>query len=78
MSQRRSVPSAIFIHGVVEVMMAPVQSAGFSFLILTILCIVTPYLLGVRPETRRQWTLIAITIAFLTWVLPFMAPLRSR
>jgi hypothetical protein len=54
------------------------RSAGFWFLILTILCIVTPYLVGVRPETRRQWTLIAITIAFLAWVLPLMAALRSR
>ena len=53
-------------------------TAGLWFLLLTVLCIVTPYLFGVRPETRRQWTLIAITIAFLAWVLPFMASLRSR
>ena len=53
-------------------------TAGFWFLLLTVLCIVTPYLFGVRPETRRQWTLIAIIIAFLAWVLPFMAALRSR
>jgi hypothetical protein len=28
-------------------------------------------------ETRRQWTLIAITITFLAWMLPFMAAERS-
>jgi hypothetical protein len=47
------------------------------FLILAAVLVVGPYVLGVRPRTRRQWLHIAITIAFLAWLLPLMASLRS-
>jgi hypothetical protein len=40
-------------------------------------CIVAPYAFGVRPRTRLDWTLIALTLAFLAWLLPMMASLRS-
>jgi hypothetical protein len=48
------------------------------FLVLTACCLAGPYALGVRPSTRRQWQYIALTIAFLAWVLPLMVSLRSR
>ena len=51
--------------------------ATISFALLAAACIVGPYALGVSPRTRRDWRWIAITIAFLTWVLPMMASLRS-
>lgn len=54
------------------------RSAAAWFVILAAVCIVGPYLFGVRPRTRRQWTLVALTIALLAWLLPLMASLRSR
>jgi hypothetical protein len=54
------------------------KSAGVWFLILAAVCVAGPYVLGVRPTTRRHWKYLAATIAFLAWVLPLMAPLRSR
>lgn len=53
------------------------RSATLWFSILLAVCVVGPYLLGVRPKTRRQWTIIAITLAFIAWLLPLMASLRS-
>ncbi len=47
------------------------------FLILAALCIAGPYVLGMAPKTRRQWVAMAVTIAFLAWLLALMAPLRS-
>jgi hypothetical protein len=52
------------------------RSHGSWFLLLLAICIAGPYLLGVRPKTRREWTYIAITIAFVAWIL-LMAPLRT-
>jgi hypothetical protein len=54
------------------------KSAGTWFLILLGVCVVAPYLFGVRPRNRRQWTYLAVTIAFLAWLLPLMAALRSK
>jgi hypothetical protein len=54
------------------------RSVAAPFLILVGVCIAGPYVLGVRPRTRRQWIYIALAIAFLAWVLPLAAPLRSR
>jgi len=54
------------------------QSAGTWFVILTTTCVVTPYLFGVRPRTRRHWTYLALTIAFLALILPLMSSVRSR
>jgi hypothetical protein len=53
------------------------RSAGTWFLVLALVCVIGPYLLGVRPRTRRQWSYLAITLAFLAWVLAFMTSLRS-
>ena len=55
-----------------------IRSAVAWFLLLTGVCLVGPYVLGVRPRTERQWLYIALTIAFLAWVLGFMVSLRSR
>lgn len=52
------------------------SSALTWFLILAVVCMAGPYLLGVRPRTRRDWLYIALAIAFLAWVLPLMISLR--
>ena len=54
------------------------RSAGTWFSILAGVCMVGPYLLGVRPRTRRDWVCLALTLAFLAWVLPLMVSVRSR
>jgi hypothetical protein len=54
------------------------KSAGIWFLILTAVCIVGPYLFGVRPRTRRHWVYLLVTITFLALMLPLMTSLRSR
>ena len=54
------------------------KSPDTWFVILTAACLVGPYLLGVPPRARRQWVYIAITIAFIAWILPLMAALRSQ
>lgn len=53
------------------------KSAGVWFVILTTFCVVGPYVLGVRPKTRRHWTYLALTIAFLALMLPLASSLRS-
>jgi hypothetical protein len=67
-------------HGLSSVLVeqnGAMRSANTWFLVLTTACIVGPYLFGVRPTTRQDWFLIAVTIAFLAWVLPLMASLRA-
>ena len=54
------------------------RSVDTWFLLLAGACIVGPYILGVRPKTRRDWVYLALTIAFLAWILPLMISLRSR
>jgi hypothetical protein len=54
------------------------RSAGTWFLILAGVCIVGPYVLGVPPRTRRDRVYLALTLAFLAWVLLLMISLRSR
>jgi hypothetical protein len=53
-------------------------SALTWFLILAGVCMGGPYMLGVRPRTRRERVYLALTIAFLAWLLPLMISLRSR
>ncbi len=48
------------------------------FVVLATASIAGPYLLGVRPRSRRDWTWVAIVLSFLAWVLLLMAPVRSR
>jgi len=48
------------------------------FALLAGFCVVGPYLLGTRPRSRRDWVCIAITLAFLAWMLPLMVAVRSR
>ncbi|HKB13630.1 MAG TPA: hypothetical protein VKD69_23345 [Vicinamibacterales bacterium] len=54
------------------------MTAVAVFAVLSSICMAGPYALGVRPKTRGQWLSLAITIAFLAWVLPLMVSLRSR
>jgi hypothetical protein len=48
------------------------------FVLLASVCLAGPYLLGTRPRSRRDWTYIALTLAFLAWLLPLMIAVRSR
>jgi hypothetical protein len=48
------------------------------FLALVAACIGGPYLLHVAPKTRRHWSALTVTLAFLAWVLLFLASVRSR
>ena len=54
------------------------MSANTWFLVLSGVCLLGPYALGVPPKTRRHWWYISLTIAFVAWLLPLMASLRSR
>jgi len=54
------------------------RSGLFWFVLLVAVCVAGPYFFGVRPKNRRQWLYVALTIAFLAWMLLLMAPLRSR
>jgi hypothetical protein len=50
--------------------------ASTWFVLLSAVCIGGPYLLGVNPRTRRERLYVAITLAFLAWMLLLMTPLR--
>ena len=54
------------------------DAAAASFVILAAVGVAGPYVLGVPPRTHRAWVCLALTLAFLAWLLPLMAPLRSR
>jgi hypothetical protein len=54
------------------------RSPSTWFFLLAGVCLVGPYVLGVRPKTRRDRLYLALTIAFLAWVLLMMISLRSR
>jgi len=45
------------------------------FVILVAVCVAGPYLFHVRPVTARQRLFVALTIAFLAWILPLMVSL---
>jgi len=47
------------------------------FWVLAVVCVVAPYLLHVQPRTHKERTYLALTLAFLAWVLLLWAPLRS-
>jgi len=53
------------------------SAAQLWFVVLAGVCVGAPYVLGVQPRTRRQWTFVAVAIAFLAWVLPLMVSLRA-
>jgi hypothetical protein len=48
------------------------------YVTLVVACVVLPYLLGVPPRSPREWRLMAITIAFLTWLLLGFVSLGPR
>jgi hypothetical protein len=48
------------------------------YAVLVALCLIAPYLLGVRPRQRKDWVLLTVTIAFLTWLLAGFTSVRSR
>jgi hypothetical protein len=53
------------------------KSHATWFVLLAAVCIAAPYLLKVAPRARRQWYYIALTIAFLAWLLALMVPLHA-
>ena len=52
--------------------------ATLAFLVLLAACLVAMSRLRVGPRSAREWRYLAIVIAFLLWVLPFMTSVRSR
>jgi len=54
------------------------DAAAASFVALAAVSLAGPYVLGIPPRTRRQWVCLVLTLAFLAWLLPLMASLRSR
>ncbi|HYX80820.1 MAG TPA: hypothetical protein VE714_00410, partial [Gemmatimonadales bacterium] len=48
------------------------------YVLLVGVCIVAPYLLGMRPRRRRDWILLTLTIGFLTWLLAGYTFVRSH
>lgn len=46
------------------------RSASTWFLVLAVVCILGPYLIGVRPGSRRDRVGLAVILAFLAWILP--------
>ena len=48
------------------------------FVILVAVCVAGPYVFHVRPVTARQRLFVALTIAFLAWILPLMVSVRLR
>lgn len=46
------------------------------YLLLLSLCILVPYVLGIAPRRRRDWTMMTATVAFLTWLLGGFAYVR--
>ena len=48
------------------------------FVLLAACCMAGPYLVGTPPRSRRDWIYVAITLAFLAWLLPLMISVRSR
>jgi hypothetical protein len=53
------------------------KSPTFWFIVLAVAAAVGPYAVRVAPTTSRDWVYIAITVAFLAWLLPLMVSLRS-
>ena len=47
------------------------------WLLLVGVCVVAPYIIGVRPRTRRDWFLITGTVMFLTWLLGGVVSVRA-
>jgi len=46
------------------------------FVILAAICAAGPCVFHVQPLTGRHRLFVALTIAFLAWILPLMVPLR--
>jgi hypothetical protein len=52
------------------------RSPGMWFLGVVVLTVAGVYVFGVRPRTRKQWVLVAVTLALAVWLLPMMVSLR--
>ena len=48
------------------------------YALLVGICLVGPYLLCVRPRSWRDWFVMTLALAFLTWLLADFASVRSR
>ena len=47
------------------------------YVLLVSVITIAPYVLGIPPRTPQQWRYVAITIAFLTWLLLGFASVRA-
>jgi hypothetical protein len=52
--------------------------AAWWFVGLITICVLLPYLLGVRPRRLRDWRHMMIAVAFLMWLLLGVGYLYSR
>jgi hypothetical protein len=57
---------------------ALIQSPNFWFTLLALMCLLGPYALHVRPNTKWQRVYVAVTIGLLAWLLPLTVSLRSQ
>lgn len=48
------------------------------FVGLLTICVLLPYLLGVRPRRPRDWRQLLVAVAFLAWLLIGFGFLYSR
>jgi hypothetical protein len=48
------------------------------YVLLVSICVIGPYVFGVRPRRRRDWLSVMVTLVFLTWLLAGFVSLRSR
>ena len=53
-------------------------AAARWFLLIVVFTIAAPYALHIKPRTRRQWFYVVVALAFVAWILPFMASLRAE
>ena len=53
------------------------KQPGTWFLLLAAAVFLGPYVLGIRPRTRRERRAVAVTLAFLAWILLLTSPVRS-
>jgi hypothetical protein len=47
------------------------------YILLLGLCLFAPYVLGIPPRRRRDWIVLTVTIAFLSWLLAGFTSVRS-
>ena len=49
----------------------------FWYVLLVVICMIAPYVLGVRPVSRSDWVYLRTAIGFLTWLLIGVTVVRA-